>query len=48
MILIMINQFVTLAKASRLSVILNINHIEIKEPQKVVLLCHAIDECLSF
>ena len=38
----------TLAKASRLSVILNINHIEIKKSQKVVLLCHAIDECLSF
>ena len=48
MILFMINQFMTLGKASWLPVILNINHVEIRESQKLVLLGLTIDNRLTF
>ena len=41
-------QFMILGKTSRLPVILNINHIKIRESQKVVLLGLTIDNCLTF
>ena len=48
MILVMINQFMTLGKASWLPVILNINHVEIRESQKLVLLGLTIDNRFTF
>ena len=41
-------QFMILDKGSRLPVILNINNIEIRESQKVILLGLTIDNCLTF
>ena len=41
-------QFMTLGKGSRLPVILNINNIKKSESQKVMFLCLAIDNCLTF
>ena len=40
-------QFMIVGKGSRLSVILNINNIKIRESQKVILLGLTIDNCLT-
>ena len=41
-------EFMILDKGSRLPAVLNINNIEIRESQKVVLLGLTIDNCLTF